>query len=76
MKKRGPYVAVEARNTPFVERIYQLKSDHLFWGYRRILAHMTYVDGLKISKHRVELAPQTRTERDRYDLKFYKLYKR
>ncbi|WP_032113850.1 hypothetical protein [Candidatus Paracaedibacter symbiosus] len=35
-----------------------------------------YVNGLKISKHRVELAPQTRTERDRYDLKFYKLYKR
>lgn len=54
MKKRGSYAAVEARNSPFVERIYQLKSDHPFWGYRRIWAHLTYVDGLKISKHRVE----------------------
>ena len=54
MKKRGSYTAVEARNSPFVERIRQLKSDHPFWGYRRVWAHMTYVDELKISKHRVE----------------------
>lgn len=54
MRKRGPYPAVEERNAPFVERICQLKSDHPFWGYRRVWAHMTYVDGLKISKHRVE----------------------
>ena len=54
MKKRGSYAAVKARNAPFVERMCQLKSDHPFWGYRRIWAHMTYVDGLKISKHRAE----------------------
>ena len=53
MKKRGSYAAVEARNAPFVERIHQLKSDDPFWGYRRIWPHLTYVDGLKISKHRV-----------------------
>lgn len=34
MKKRGSYAAVEAHNTPFVKRIYQLKTDHPFWGYR------------------------------------------
>ena len=54
MKLRGNYPAVEARNASFVERICQLKSDHPFWGYRRIWAHLTYVDGLEISKHRVE----------------------
>lgn len=54
MKKRGSYAAVEARNAPFVERMCQLKLDHPYWGYRRIWAHMTYEDGLKISKHRVE----------------------
>ena len=54
MKKRGPYAAVAGRNAPFVERICQLKSDHPFWGYRRVWAHMVYVDGLQISKHRIE----------------------
>ena len=54
MKKRGHYAAVEACNSPFVKRISQLKSDHPFWGYRRMWAHLAYVDGLVISKHRVE----------------------
>lgn len=54
MKKRGSYAAVQARNSPFVERIQEIKADHPFWGYRRVWAHLTYVDGLKISKHRVE----------------------
>jgi hypothetical protein len=59
MKKQGPYAAVTVRNAPFVERTCQLKSDHPFWGYRRVGAQMVYGNGLKISKHRVERLMRT-----------------
>ena len=41
------------RNEPLVERIRQIKSDHPFWGYRRMWAYLRYVDGLVINKKRV-----------------------
>lgn len=54
MKKRGHYPAVALKNASFVERIKDIKADHPFWGYRRVWAHLVYVDGLVISKHRIE----------------------
>jgi len=51
--KRGPYHAVSSKNTPTINHIRSLKSDHPFWGYRRIWAHMRYVDGFCVSKNRV-----------------------
>lgn len=51
--KRGSYKAVTQRNQSVVERIRHLKSDHPFWGYRRIWAHLTYIDHMSLSKNRV-----------------------
>ena len=45
--------AVEERNSPVVARIRELKADHPFWGYRRIWAHLKYVDGLAVNRKRV-----------------------
>ena len=45
--------SVTFRNEPVVERIRQIKSDHPFWGYRRMWAYLKYVDGLTINKKRV-----------------------
>lgn len=50
---RRPSLSVAARNAPVVERIRLLKSDHPFWGYRRVWAHLRYIDGLDINKKRV-----------------------
>ncbi len=45
--------SVVDRNAPLVERMYQLKSEHPFWGYRRIWAHLRYIDGVTVNKKRV-----------------------
>ena len=50
---RRPSESVIFRNVPVVERIRQIKSDHPFWGYRRMWAYLRYVDGLVINKKRV-----------------------
>jgi putative transposase len=52
MKRRTSRVVAE-RNSPVVERMKQLKSEHPFWGYRRIWAHLKYVDGLEVNKKRI-----------------------
>jgi putative transposase len=44
---------VAERNSSVVERIQSLKSEHPFWGYRRIWATLKYVDGTEINKKRV-----------------------
>ena len=36
-----------------MERIKEIKSDHPFWGYRRIWAHLKYIDGLEVNKKRI-----------------------
>ena len=41
------------RNLPIVERIKEIKIEHPFWGYRRMWAHLKYIDGLEINKKRV-----------------------
>ena len=51
--KRQTSEAVEERNSPVVARIRELKADHPFWGYRRIWAHLKYVDGLLVNRKRV-----------------------
>jgi putative transposase len=45
--------SVIIRNEALVERIRRVKSDHPFWGYRRMWAYLRYVDGLVINKKRV-----------------------
>ncbi len=51
MRRRSESVA--ARNEPVVERIRQIKSDHPFWGYRRVWAHLRFIDSLVINKKRI-----------------------
>ena len=51
MRRRSE--SVEKRNRPVVSRIKEIKGDHPFWGYRRVWAHLRYVDGLIVNKKRV-----------------------
>jgi len=51
--KRGPYAKVAERNAHLLARIKAIKADHPFWGYRRIWAHLRFVDMLPAGKHRV-----------------------
>lgn len=44
---------IAKRNEFVVQRIHSLKAEHPFWGYRRIWAHLRFVDGLRINKKRV-----------------------
>jgi len=51
--KRGPYAKVAERNASIVARIKELKADHPFWGYRRIWAHLCFVDEIVVGQNRV-----------------------
>lgn len=50
---RRPSCSVTARNEFIVDRIKALKSDHPFWGYRRVWARLKYDERLCINKKRV-----------------------
>jgi putative transposase len=50
---RRPSGSVAERNAPALHRIGAIKADHPFWGYRRVWAHLRYVDGLDVNKKRV-----------------------
>jgi putative transposase len=50
---RRPSASVATRNAPIVRRIGQIKADHPFWGYRRVWAHLRYVDGVDLNQKRV-----------------------
>ena len=52
MKRKRSQSRVE-KDTPMIERINSIKSDHPLWGYRRIWAYMRYRDGIVIGKNRV-----------------------
>ena len=52
MKRKTSNVVIE-RNKPILKRIEELKEKHPFWGYRRIWAHLVYVDQMTINKKRV-----------------------
>jgi len=51
--RRSESALVVERNLPIVDRIKELKAEHPFWGYRRIWAHLKYVDQRDINKKRV-----------------------
>jgi len=54
VRRRQRSLKVEKRNESVLGRIKELKSEHPFWGYRRIWAQLTYgKDKLKINKKRV-----------------------
>lgn len=50
---RRSSVSVARRNASVLQRIQQLKSDHPFWGYRRVWAYLRFIDGLVVNKKRV-----------------------
>ena len=59
-KRRGVVVrtrkaseSVTARNAFLLERIEAIKSDHPFWGYRRVWAYVRYREGMTVSKNRI-----------------------
>jgi len=51
--KRKISVSVTEKNLPIIERIQAIKSEHPFRGYRRVWAHLKYIDGLEVNKKRV-----------------------
>ncbi len=53
MSTRGSYNAVTQCNAPLVSKIKELKADHPFWGYRRIWAHLNYIDEISVSQNKV-----------------------
>ncbi len=44
---------VAERNEGLVVCISEIKADHPFWGYRRVWAHLRYVDGIIVNQKRV-----------------------
>ena len=50
---RRPSVSVAKRNESVLARIHQIKSDHPFWGYRRVWAHLRFIDHVVVNKKRV-----------------------
>ncbi len=46
-------VTIAQRNASVVQRIHALKAEHPFWGYRRLWAHLRFVEGLSVNKTRV-----------------------
>lgn len=51
--KRRASARVAERNSPLLRRIEALKGEHPYWGYRRVWAHLRYVDGLPVNRKRV-----------------------
>jgi putative transposase len=44
---------VTHRNLGLLEKMQQIKSEHPFWGYRRVWAYLNYVEGILVNKKRV-----------------------
>ena len=53
MTNRRPSKSRILRDAPILKRISELKADHPFFGYRRIWAHLKFIDGLNINQKRV-----------------------
>jgi putative transposase len=51
--KRKSSQSVAQKNQRILARIQELKGDHPFWGYRRIWAHLRFVDQLSVNKKRI-----------------------
>lgn len=52
MKRKTSRVVVE-RNKPILKKIEKLNKEHPFWGYRRVWAHLVYVDQVVDNKKHV-----------------------
>ena len=52
MKRKTSSNVIEG-NKPILRRIEELKEEHPFWGYRKIWAHLTYVDQIIVNKKRI-----------------------
>lgn len=50
---RGSYQGVAKRNAFLLKRIKEIKSEHPFWGYRRIWAYLKYVDHIEVNQKRI-----------------------
>ncbi len=50
-RRASPKIA--ERNGELLKRIRELKAQHPFWGYRRIWAHLRFIDGLLVNKKRI-----------------------
>ena len=53
MKRRRTSARIIELNAPVLQRIRAIKADHPFWGYRRVWAHLRYIDGVEVNKKRV-----------------------
>lgn len=51
MRRRSKLVA--QRDAELLSRIREIKADHPFWGYRRVWAHVKYVDRVIVNKKRI-----------------------
>mgnify|MGYP001565306021 CR=1 FL=1 len=50
---RKSSLKVAFRNGAVLERIRVIKAEHPFWGYRRVWAHLKFIDGLYVNRKRV-----------------------
>ncbi len=44
---------VAERNAAILDWIRELKAEHSFWGYRRVWAHLRFIDGLCVNRKRI-----------------------
>ncbi len=44
---------IQLRNESVLKRIETLKTEHPFWGYRRIWAHLNFIDKMSVNKKRI-----------------------
>ena len=51
--RRKTSLRVIERNDGILQRLKELKADHPFWGYRRLWAHLKFVDKLPVNKKRI-----------------------
>jgi len=50
---RSPSLKIIEKNEAVLKKMHKLKQEHPFWGYRRIWAHLTYVQNLIVNRKRV-----------------------
>ena len=51
--KRQKSILIVQRNQVLLEQIKQLKSDHPFWGYRRIWSYLKFREEIPVNKKRI-----------------------
>jgi transposase InsO family protein len=51
--RRKTSLSVIERNDGILQRLKELKAEHPFWGYRRLWAHLKFVDKLPVNKKRI-----------------------